>query len=83
MYKVRAVLFLEAREISPEMLYDLGEFLRTNMITPFIRNEGLCEPRKGEKREAYFSAGFTEVDAEKVCDWLDSQGVIVCCETTK
>jgi len=76
LYVKRTVSFLEVKELSPQDLYNLGEFLRLKMITPVNRSEGVNESRNGEERTAFFSGGFTEKDSLLIQGWLEERGAV-------
>ena len=76
MYTMSSVVVIDVRGIDHLDLYGLEEFLRVNMISPILKSSGMNEPRKGgEPKTAYFSAGFTKSQAEKVGRWLTERGI--------
>ena len=69
-FTIREVQFFDIKGISPQVMYDLGEFIRLNMINSLNRGEGVCEPKPGEEKSAYVSAGFAEMEAVAIRCWL-------------
>ena len=82
-YFRQTVVFLNITGMSPELLYELGEFLRVNMITPLSRStEGISDANGKERthseprteRVAYFAGSFTEPAVVKIEKWLQEKG---------
>ncbi|OHA93844.1 MAG: hypothetical protein A3G99_02715 [Candidatus Zambryskibacteria bacterium RIFCSPLOWO2_12_FULL_39_23] len=75
--KQDGLVFLEITGISEELLPELRELLRMNMIAPVVKG---IEGRKGngspDAGQAYYSAVFGQDNAREIEEWLRSRGVV-------
>jgi hypothetical protein len=75
------MVVLDITDITPEILTEFREFLRQNMITPTLKGvDGPSHSREDEKKiVAHFTGCFSERDADRIEDWLNSQEVGLQC----
>ena len=76
------MVFLDVGHITPEILYDLQEFLRINMITPVLKgvdvtDHGFFGNDNGSQKSpaSHYSGCFTVEYAKRIEGWLKENGV--------
>ncbi len=68
------LVLLEVNDVTPELLWELHDFLRIGMIVPRGRVE-ILKNGNGSPRVGAYSGYFTEEQYRLVKDWLESKGV--------
>ncbi len=69
------LVLIELGKMTPDELEDFHNFLRDSMISPIKKVEVV---KNGyDAREAYYSACFTEEQAETIRGWLESKEISV------
>lgn len=68
------LVLLEVNNVTPEILSELHDFLRTGMIVPRGKVE-ILKNGNGSPRVGAYSGYFTEEQFQLVKNWLESKGV--------
>ncbi len=68
---VKNVVLIEVDGVQPNVIYDFGQFLRREMITPGVKMEG----SSGNGHGSYFKGCFTHEQAARIVEWFSQNGV--------
>lgn len=70
-YCMSEMVFLDVKGISPNLLRELLEFIRQNMI---VATRAVGGDGSGDQNSAFYSGYFIKAAAEKIEKWLQEKG---------